>query len=87
MNATAAEQIAAALPDASTYTNHSGLLCGAAHNGSRKVTFRDEGNGTVQIVLAIDYGKDGSSWCGSKSYRTAAGALRYARGFLTSGLV
>lgn len=51
-------------------------------NGSRLATITEEAAGTYRVALFLDYGTDGLNWCDGATYKTEAGALRKARGFL-----
>lgn len=71
--------------DATVWTEARGNVAGAVRKGARAVEIRAQHDGTVRITTWIDYGDHGRSYCDGRDYRTAAGALRFARTFLKIG--
>lgn len=75
------DTIAAGLDGATAWTDPRGDRHLAASSGSRLVSVAPTGSG-VRVSTWIDHGVDGRSWCDGRNYRTAAGALRFARAHL-----
>ncbi len=64
------------------WSNPRGEVHMYASKASRVAHFCPEDGGTIHVSLFIDYGPDGECFCDAGTYKTEAGALRKARGFL-----
>ena len=79
------EQLTTALGayDTEVWTDHRGERHTNYRKGNRLVTLHEQGDGRLRVVAFLDYGgQDGLNYCDAKTYKTAAGAARFAKGFL-----
>lgn len=63
-------------------TTHHGEPITWMREGKRLASITEQANGTFYVAMHIDHGDDGKSFCDSGTYKTKAGAIRKARGFL-----
>lgn len=68
--------------DMTEWSNHRDEVTLAATNGNRAAYLRTEADGRIHVSCFIEYGVDGRNWCDSGTYKTEAGAIRKAAGFL-----
>lgn len=65
------------------WTNSHDVQTIAATNGNRVTYLRPDADGRIHVSCFIEYGEGyGRNWCDSGTYKTEAGAIRKAAGFL-----
>lgn len=67
--------------DVTPWSDHRGQAHADFRNGNRLVMAHDNGN-TLRMVAYIDYGEHGRNYVAGNTYKTAAGAARFAKGYL-----
>ena len=69
--------------DLNEWNNARGVASITATKGSRVASLREEADGRIYVSCFIEYGgMDGRAFCDSGTYKTEAGAIRKAAGFL-----
>ncbi|MDA8440506.1 MAG: hypothetical protein M0Z51_16830 [Propionibacterium sp.] len=71
------ETIASRIPAAKVRTDIRGQQSLSISKGSLLTTIRPEVGG-VRVVRWIDYGVDGRNLCDARTFRSAAGAIKFA---------
>ena len=67
--------------DMTEWSNRRGDVTLTATNGNRAAYISAEGD-AIRVSCFIEYGTDGRNWCDAGTYKTEAGAIRKAAGFL-----